>query len=70
MAGNGRFVKGQHWRQPQPHWSKEWLHQQYVVLGRSTGNPALRFAPDNAATLCRPCHQWVHSKANVAGDFL
>jgi hypothetical protein len=181
VAGDGRFVKGQHCRSPRPHWGKEWLHQQYVVLARSTGelaaecrctdanilywlkkhgiarrtvaqaravkhwgasgaanpmhgktgeanpryvdgssqerqrlyaqgegrafirgvlardgyrcrrctapkagskslhvhhikpwagNPALRFDPTNAATLCRPCHHWVHSNNNTDGEFL
>ena len=34
------------------------------------GNAALRFDPDNAATLCRPCHHWVHSNDNTNGEFL
>ena len=34
------------------------------------GNEALRFDPANAVTLCRSCHQWVHSKANTAGEYL
>ena len=34
------------------------------------GNPDLRFAPDNAVTLCRPCHSWVHSRANAGREFL
>lgn len=34
------------------------------------GNPALRFDAENAVTLCRSCHSWVHSKANVAREWL
>ena len=177
----GRFQKGEHWRTPKPHWNREWLHEQYVIQGRSTGelatecgctdtniqhwlrkhgiarrnvsearalkswgatgeanpmhgktgaanpryvdgssperqrmyaqgegraflravlardgyhcrkcsapkaerkslhvhhvkpwagNEALRFDPANAVTLCRSCHQWVHSKANTEGEYL
>jgi len=28
---NTEFKKGQHWRQRKNHWSREWLHQRYVV---------------------------------------
>jgi len=177
----GRFKKGSHWRQRKPHWDREWLHEQYTALGRSTGdlaaecgctdanllywlkrhgidrrsiaqaralkhwgvsgeynpmhgrtgdanpryvdgsrperqrlyaqghgkafirgvlksdgyrcrrcasaktapkslhvhhiktwagNPTFRFAVDNAVTLCRACHSWVHSRANVEREFL
>jgi hypothetical protein len=34
------------------------------------GNPELRFDESNAITLCRRCHHWVHSKANVGREFL
>lgn len=34
------------------------------------GNPSLRLDPENALTLCRPCHSWVHSNANTEGQFL
>lgn len=30
----------------------------------------LRAAVDNLALLCRPCHLWVHSNANTAGEFI
>jgi len=32
--------------------------------------PALRFEKSNMVTLCRDCHEWVHSKANVNREFL
>lgn len=30
----------------------------------------LRAEPSNLALLCRPCHLWVHSSANVGGEYL
>lgn len=34
------------------------------------GNESLRFELTNAVTLCRSCHGWVHSKANVHQEFI
>lgn len=34
------------------------------------GNPALRFDAENVVTLCRACHEWVHSAENVAREFV
>lgn len=34
------------------------------------GNEALRFDVGNVVTLCRHCHEWVHSRANSGGEFL
>lgn len=34
------------------------------------GNPLLRFDLDNAVTLCRVCHSWVHSRANAGREYL
>lgn len=34
------------------------------------GNERLRFDPSNVVTLCRPCHSWVHSKANLQREWL
>lgn len=36
----GRFLKGTHWRPCKPHWDRDWLDEQYTVLGRSTGDLA------------------------------
>lgn len=34
------------------------------------GNPGLRYDPANVVTLCRECHQWVHSEANAVRAFV
>ena len=34
------------------------------------GNKSLRFCMENVVTICRPCHNWVHSKKNVGREFL
>lgn len=34
------------------------------------GNPTLRFNPENAVTLCRGCHNWVHSRKNTEREYL
>jgi len=35
-----------------------------------TEYPALRFDMENLVTLCHACHSWVHSRKNVANDYL
>lgn len=35
QGSDGRFKKGTHWRNPKPHWSKEWLETEYVKKLRS-----------------------------------
>lgn len=50
-AANGRFIKGAHWRPRAPHWDAEWLREQYVTLGRSTGEIALSANTTDAAIL-------------------
>lgn len=47
----GRFVKGSHWRPQKPHWSADWLREQYAVLGRSTGEIALEAGCTDGAIL-------------------
>jgi thymidylate synthase (FAD) len=44
------------------------LHAHHIAPW--AGNEALRFDPDNAVTLCRACHEWVHSKANASREWL
>lgn len=34
------------------------------------GNPELRFDERNVITLCKGCHDWVHSRANEQREFL
>lgn len=48
---NGQFKKGMHWRPAQVFRQKRWLHRNYVVLGRSTGDIALQFGVKDAAIL-------------------
>lgn len=33
--GGGKFKKGTHWRKVRPHWSKEWLFEEYINKQRS-----------------------------------
>ena len=35
-----QFKKGQHWREHKPYWNKEWLVNQYIVLGKSASEIA------------------------------
>lgn len=50
-AANGQFVKGAHWRPEASHWDAAWLHQQYAVLERSTGDIASEAKTTDAAIL-------------------
>lgn len=50
-AADGRFLKGTHWRKPAPHWDAEWLREQYVANGRSTGDISTEAGTTNAAIL-------------------
>lgn len=34
------------------------------------GNREVRFDPNNAVTLCRTCHGWVHSRLNLEKEYL
>ena len=35
-----------------------------------TKYPHLRYEPSNCVSLCTICHRWVHSRANINGDYL
>ena len=53
-AANGQFLPGSHWRPDAPHWCPEWLREQYVVLGRSSGDIA-----DEAKTTDSAIFYWL-----------
>lgn len=44
----GRIVKGTHWREPKPHWERDWLIEMYVTRGRSTGEIAAEIGTTDA----------------------
>jgi HNH endonuclease len=50
-----QFKKGTHWRQPKPHWSRDWLYREYVQNGRSSSEIA-------AEVGCKEnnIHFWLH----------
>lgn len=50
------------------HVGKKKLHAHHIKPW--AGNPDVRFDLDNLVTLCRECHEWVHSSANLSRDYL
>lgn len=50
-ADNGRFLPGTHWRSAREHWDAEWLRNEYVNLGRSTGDIAEGLGITDAAVI-------------------
>lgn len=51
MINKGQFKKGQHWREPKPHWEKKWLLREYVTKKRSTGEIAQEVGTTDANIL-------------------
>lgn len=52
LRESGRFVKGAHaYREPRPHWRREWLEREYVERGRSSGDIAAEIGITDAAIL-------------------
>ena len=49
------FKRGEHWRKRQPFWSKDWLSNEYVALGRSSADIAQQFGVTAGAILF-----WIH----------
>ena len=43
VKNKGQFKKGYTWRKPKPYWGKDWLYNQYVELGKSSGDIAKEF---------------------------
>ena len=37
----GRFLRGEHWREPKPYWDRDWLYRRYAVEGASAQEIAL-----------------------------
>ena len=50
-SARGQFLKGTHWRPPQPFRDKAWLLEEYSVKERSTGEIAAQFGVTDAAIL-------------------
>lgn len=39
----GRFQKGEHWREPNLYWNREWLYYEYIIKERSASEIAADF---------------------------
>lgn len=50
-SDKGQFLKGTHWRPEAPHWSAEWLRNEYETRQRSTGEIAQQLGISDAAVL-------------------
>lgn len=50
------------------HVGRKKLHAHHIKPW--AGNPSTRFDLDNLITLCRECHEWVHSKANIDNAYI
>jgi len=48
---NGQFMKGEHWRAPQPFREKIWLEEHYITQGMSTGEIAGLFGVTDGAII-------------------
>lgn len=48
---DGRFLKGEHWREPRLHWDVEWLRRQYIECGRSANDIAAEIGVTGGAII-------------------
>ena len=51
LKNNGKFKKGQHWREHVVFREKDWLIENYVIQKRSAGEIAIQFGVTDAAIL-------------------
>lgn len=49
LSPSTEFKAGEHWRDEQPFWSRDWLYHEYVELKKSSGEIAAEFNVTNAA---------------------
>jgi len=51
-----------------PHTKNNRLHAHHIKPW--AGNKDFRFDTKNIITICKPCHNWIHSKKNIKNEFI